>query len=224
MDRDTPPHLPIHLPPHLFTPRSAWSSRTMSGLEGNLSATCSGVAGSATSSSVEAWSAASSAPGSDDPVDGSEPVVLQPPSRAETTISGGGNRRITVTLEKPVSGKRKLTAWCWRFVSRFTPTINDKLVVCLVKKVDGTACNHLMKWTLSEGNKGGRETSAMTTHIHNSCQAEHIFVALAHLLVDLRSNMLASKVERMMFIRLNRHLVVTRSTSWTLRTHRHELG
>jgi len=66
----------------------------MSGLEGNPSATSSGVAGSATSSSVEAGSAASSAPGSDDPVDGSEPVVLQPPSRAETTISGG-NRRIT---------------------------------------------------------------------------------------------------------------------------------
>ena len=46
VDRDTPPHLPIHLPPHLPTPRSAWSSRTMSGLEGNPSATSSGVAGS----------------------------------------------------------------------------------------------------------------------------------------------------------------------------------
>ena len=50
----------------------------MSGLEGNPNATSSGVAGSATSSSIEAGSAASSAPGSDDPVDGSEPVVLQP--------------------------------------------------------------------------------------------------------------------------------------------------
>ena len=71
----------------------------------------SGVAGSATTTSVEVGSAASSALGSDDPVDGSEPVVLQPPSTAETTISGGDNRRITVTLEQPVSGKRKLTAW-----------------------------------------------------------------------------------------------------------------
>ena len=86
----------------------------MSGLEGNPSATSSGVSGSATSSSVEAGSAASFAPDSDDPVDENEPVVLQPPSRAETTISGGGNGRITVTLEQPVSGKRKLTAWCWR--------------------------------------------------------------------------------------------------------------
>ena len=81
----------------------------MSCLEGNPSATSSGVDWSATRSSVEAGSAASSAPGSDDPVDGSEPVVLQPLSRAETTISGGGNRRITVIVEQPVSGKRKLT-------------------------------------------------------------------------------------------------------------------
>ena len=65
----------------------------MSGSEGNPSATSSGVAGSATSSSVEAGSAASSAPGSDDPVDGSEPVVLQPPSRAETTAVATGALR-----------------------------------------------------------------------------------------------------------------------------------
>ena len=65
----------------------------------------------------------------------------------------------------------------------------------------------------------------MTTHIQNSCQAERNFSALAHLIGDLRSNMLASNVKRMMFIRLNLwHLVVTRSTSWTPRTHRHELG
>ena len=66
----------------------------------------------------------------------------------------------------------------------------------------------------------------MTTHIQNcySCQAERNFSALAHLIGDLRSNVFASKVKRMMFIRLNRHLVVTRSTNWTPRTHRHELG
>ena len=40
-----------------------------------------------------------------------------------------------------------------------------------------------------------------------SCQAERNFSALAHLIGDLRSRMLASKVERMMFIRLNRHLI-----------------
>ena len=40
-----------------------------------------------------------------------------------------------------------------------------------------------------------------------SCQAERIFSALAHLIGDLCSSMLASKVERMVFIRLNRHLI-----------------
>ena len=53
----------------------------------------------------------------------------------------------------------------------------------------------------------------MTTHIQNSCQAERKFSAFAHLRGDLRSNMLASKVERVMFIRLNRHLVATGFTS-----------
>ena len=47
----------------------------------------------------------------------------------------------------------------------------------------------------------------MNTHIQNSCQAEHNFSALVHFIGNLRSNMLASKVERMMFVRLNGHLV-----------------
>ena len=37
-----------------------------------------------------------------------------------------------------------------------------------------------------------------------SCQAERNFAALAHFIDDLRSGMLASKVECMMSIRLNR--------------------
>ena len=40
-----------------------------------------------------------------------------------------------------------------------------------------------------------------------SCQAERNFSALDHLICDLRSSTLASKVERMMFIRLNRRLI-----------------
>ena len=40
-----------------------------------------------------------------------------------------------------------------------------------------------------------------------SCQAERFFSALAHLIGDLRSRMFVSKVDRMMFIRLNRHLI-----------------
>ena len=53
----------------------------MNGLEGNPSAASSGVAGSTTGSSVEAGSSASSAPGSDDPVDGSEPVAFLTPKQ-----------------------------------------------------------------------------------------------------------------------------------------------
>ena len=40
-----------------------------------------------------------------------------------------------------------------------------------------------------------------------TCEAKQNFSALAHLISDLRSRMLASKVERMVFIRLNRHLI-----------------
>ena len=40
-----------------------------------------------------------------------------------------------------------------------------------------------------------------------SCQAEQNFSALAHLIGDLRSRMLASEVERIMLIRLNRPLI-----------------
>ena len=126
-----PTHTPAPTPAHTTL---SVVSRTVSGFEGNPSATSSRVAGSATRSSAEAGSAASSGPGSDNPVDGSEPAVLQPPNRAETTISGGGNRRITVTLEQLVSGRRKVTAWCWRFVSRFTRLSTIKMFcVCSIK-------------------------------------------------------------------------------------------
>ena len=40
-----------------------------------------------------------------------------------------------------------------------------------------------------------------------SCQAERYFSSLARLIGDLRSRMLVSKVGRMMFIQLNRHLI-----------------
>ena len=50
-------------------------------------------------------------------------------------------------------------------------------------------------------------TSGITTHIQNSLSGRAQFSALGHLIGDLRSNILASKVERMMFILLNRHLV-----------------
>ena len=106
------------------------------------------MASSTVNSSVEAdGSAASSAPGSN-PVDEGEPpeAVLQPPNTAETTFSE--NNSFSVTIQPPMAGRRKLTAWVWRYVSGFAPTINDKTVLCLVKAADGTACKHLMKLSL----------------------------------------------------------------------------
>ena len=82
------------------------------------------AAGSATTSEAEA--AASSA----DPVVDGQRAVLQPRQNKETTISSN-SKRFEVTLEPPILGRRKLTAWCWRYVSRFTPTIDNKSVVCL---------------------------------------------------------------------------------------------
>ena len=59
---------------------------------------------------------------------------------------------------------------------------------------------------------GGNAVSAVIARLYHgieatSCQAERKFSALAHLIDDLCSSMLASKAERMMFIQLNRHLI-----------------
>ena len=121
----------------------------------------------ANSSSVEACgSAASSAPGSN-PVDVGEPpvAVLQPPNTAETTVNEN-NKSFSVTIQPPMAGRRKLTAWVWRYVSRFAQTINDKNVLCLVKAADGSACKHLMKWSPGDGNKKkGTGTTGLANHI-----------------------------------------------------------
>ena len=90
---------------------------------------------------------------------------MQPPTTAETTISES-NKSFSVTIHPPIVGRRKLTAWVWRYVSIFAPTINDKNVVCLVKKADGTACNHLMKWSPGDSkNKKGTGTTGLANHI-----------------------------------------------------------
>ena len=50
-------------------------------------------------------------------------------------------------------------------MSRFAPSINDKNMLCLVKKRDGKTCNHLMKWTPSDGSKKGTVTSGLIKHL-----------------------------------------------------------
>ena len=160
------PHPHTHLP----TSRLEWSSRTMSHLEGNPSVASSSVVASsaANSGSVEAGgSATSSAPGSN-PVDVGEPpeAVLQPPNTAETTV-GENDKRFLVTIQPPMAGRRKLTAWVWRYVSRFAPTINDKDVLFLVKAADGTACKHLMKGSPGDSkNKKVTGTTGPANHIN----------------------------------------------------------
>ena len=111
-----------HANTHLLTwptSRPAYSSRSMSGAD-----SASSVAGeSAASSRAEAESAALLAPSSGSVVDGEGDVALKPPQTAETTITAN-KKRFPVTLEAPVSGNRKLMAWVWKFVSKFTPSIN----------------------------------------------------------------------------------------------------
>ena len=100
----------------------------MSHLKGNPgTASSSVVASSADNSSVEADGSAASSPPGSNPVDEGEPpeAVLQPPTTAETTISEN-NKSFSVTIQPPMVGRRKLAAWVWRYVSRFSPTINDE--------------------------------------------------------------------------------------------------
>ena len=100
----------------------------MNHLEGNPSAANSSIVASSAgnNSSVEAdGSAASSAPGSNGVDEGEPEAVFQPPTTAETTISEN-NKSFSVTIQPPMVGRRKLAAWVWRYVSRFSPTINDE--------------------------------------------------------------------------------------------------
>ena len=152
----------------------------------------------ASSTSVEAGSAALSPPGSGDPVDKREQPALQPPNRTET--SG------RVEPQAAVTGRRLL--------------IGREVLVYLAEQgqLDVDAFNLLGFW-----NRRGAHSICPTTtssaempylafiarlyHGITSCQAERFFSALAHLIGDLRSRKLASKVKRMMSIRLNRHLI-----------------
>ena len=59
-------------------------------------------------------------------------------------------------------------------MSRFAPTINDKNVVCLVKKADGTACNHLMKWSPGDSkNNKGTGTTGLANHIRKKHSTQY---------------------------------------------------
>ena len=90
---------------------------------------------------------------------------LQSPLENETTVDVGRGKTVRVILVETQIGKRRLTSWCWQFVSRFSPSINDKNVLCLVKQRNGKTCDHLMKWTPSHGSKKGTGTSGLIKHL-----------------------------------------------------------
>ena len=127
----------------------------MSSVDGDPSATSSVESGYATLSTAPAFLGDSvDMSARESSVVAGEPE-LQSPRETETTVDAGRGKTVRVTLVEPQIGKRRLTSWCWQFVSRFSPTINDKNVLCLGKKRDGKTCNHLMKWTPSDGSKEG---------------------------------------------------------------------
>lgn len=153
---------------HPCPQRSAcWSSRIMSSLEASVSTTPSSVGAASAGSAGSGAPASGNSAGASNPVVASDPVLQPPASDPEATVKTGSGKHVTVTLVSPAAGKKKLTAWCWRFVSIFTPTINDKNVICLLKRVDGTPCNHTMKWTPSAGNKKGSGTTGLNKHLTN---------------------------------------------------------
>ena len=90
---------------------------------------------------------------------------LQSPLENETTVDVGRGKTVRVILVETQIGKRRLTSWCWQFVSRFSPSINDKNVLCLVKQRNGKTCDHLMKWTPSDGSKKRAGTYGLIKHL-----------------------------------------------------------
>ena len=131
-------------------------------------------------------------------------------ARVRAAAGGGGDSGSTEP-QAAVTGRRVL--------------IEREVLVYLVEQgqLDVDAFNFLGFWNRRGTDSDCPTTSTVTSPAEmpylafiarlyhgvkaTNCQAERNFSALAHLIGDLRSRMLASKVERMMFIRLNRHLI-----------------
>ena len=147
-----------------------WSSRTRSAVDGNPSTTSNVESGYATSSTAPALGDSVEGIDSVDMTGRESSVVagepeLQSPRETETTVDAGRGKTVRVTLEEPQIGKRRLTSSCWQFVSRFSPSINDRNVLCLVKRSNGKTCDNLIKWTPSDGSKKGTGTFGLIKHL-----------------------------------------------------------
>ena len=115
----------------------------MSAVDGNTSTTSSVESGYATSSTAPAILGDSveridsvDMPAREPSMVAGEPE-LQSPRETETTVDASRGKTVRVTLEEPQIGKRRLASWCWQFVSRFSPSVNDRNVLCLVRRSNG---------------------------------------------------------------------------------------
>ena len=133
----------------------------------------------------------------------------EPREARMTAAGGGGGDSGSAEPQAVVTGRRVL--------------IGREVLVYLAEQLDVDAFNLQRFW-----NRRGTDSVCPTTSTlislaempylmfiarlyhgveATSCQVKRFFSALVHLIGDLRSRMLASKVERMMFIRLNGHLI-----------------
>lgn len=60
-------------------------------------------------------------------------------STLKQRFSAGNGKILKATLVEPAAGKKKLTAWCWRVMSQFTPSLKSKNVSFLEKVKKGVA-------------------------------------------------------------------------------------
>ena len=85
---------------------------------------------------------------------------LQSPRETETTEDAGRGKTVRAS-----DWQKEVESWCWQFVGIFSPSINDRNVLCLVKQLNGKTCDHLLKWTPSDGSKKGTGTSGLIKHL-----------------------------------------------------------
>ena len=119
----------------------------------------------------------------------SQTPEAQPP---DTSFKVNG---VTVRPVGAGKKKKKQTSSIWKHVVEFTPATRDgKNVKCMVKIP--------ARWP----------HVGLVARLHlgidaTSCQAERNFSALKLIVSDLRSNTSPAKVEKTIFLRLNKHLI-----------------
>ena len=107
--------------------------------------------------------------------DSDEQLLQSSPAHQQRGVAAGNGHKATVTLASPPEGKQ-LTSWVWRVMSRFSPTINRKNVVCLGKVANKgvlTPCNHMMTRKSEAGGQPRTGTSELVNHFEKKQPGEH---------------------------------------------------